>query len=162
MSGGIEGCGAARVENDCGEVLLYKLAVEGLFDKWCLSRDLKYEEKILWLLEAGEEDRTLFQAEWTPLSSPELYLDVLPSELGRHSVAPEFGTRTWVESTGGRSQLKRSAELLENRMGSSLKALSGPCDWHPPSRSGHKFLLGKLEVISQILSDLKILFEEWL
>lgn len=55
-----------------------------------LSRDLKYGEKILWLLEAGGQgDRTLFWAERTPLSSLELYLDVLPSESGGHSVAPE-------------------------------------------------------------------------
>lgn len=49
-----------------------------------------------------------------------------------------------VEVQEGRAELNRSAGLLENRMGSSLGALTGPCHWHLPSRSGHNFSLGTL------------------
>lgn len=44
----------------------------------------------------------------------------------------QVGT-VWHQNTGrkyrGQSWLKRSAGLLEDRMGSSLEALSGPCDF---------------------------------
>ena len=45
-------------------------------------------------------------------------------------VCPVSQVGTGMESAGGRAQLGRSARLLENRTGSSLGALSGPCPLH--------------------------------
>lgn len=113
-----------------------------------------------WRQEDRRRDRTQcsIQVKGVAIPSPELCLEASPSQPG-----VQCGTRihknAGVESTGGKSQLKRSARLLEKRTGSSLEALSDPSHWHFPSTRRQKSCWGyRGGDLSQIPSDLKILF----